>query len=165
MIWIGTILAAGFTALRTWLQYSHNRRFYINDYLIIAAMIFHVLTSILYQLIGPPMYDLEPVAMGVAMPNPSRLPSYNYFLRLQFAITTISWTTLWLVKLALLTFFWRLFDSVRTHARMFWWAMIAVTISTWIISVFINSFACQPLGSFFRFGEHGTRIALLSTDA
>lgn len=33
-------------------------------------------------------------------------------------------------ELALLTFFWRLFDSVRTQVRPFWWVMCSVTIAT-----------------------------------
>lgn len=153
VVWVGTFLAACFTALRTWLQYSHNRRFYINDYLILCALLVHVVLSILYQLIAPPMYELEPIINGFKTVDSSRLHYYNYYLRLPFAVTTLSWTTLWLVKLSLLTFFWRLFDSVRTHARLFWWVMCGITIATYIVSMFLQGFACLPLGSFYKFGK------------
>lgn len=150
---MGTFLAACFTAIRTWLQYSHNRRFYINDYFILCALLVHVVLSILYQLNAPPMYELEPIVNGFKTVDPLRLHYYDYYLRLQFALTILSWTTLWLVKLSLLTFFWRLFDSVRTHARLFWWVMCGITAATYIVSVFLQGFACLPLGSFFKFGE------------
>ena len=117
-------------------------------------MLFHIITSILYQLIGPPMYELEPILSELEKPVPSQFSSFNYYLRLQFAITILSWATLWAVKLALLSFFWRLFDSVRTHARIFWWAMCGITVLTFVISVFLFGFNCFPLGSFFRFGEY-----------
>ncbi|MDI1485583.1 MAG: hypothetical protein OHK93_000721 [Ramalina farinacea] len=151
VVWVGTFLAACFTAIRTWLQYSHNRRFYINDYFILCALLVHVVLSILYQLNAPPMYELEPIVNGFKTVDPLRLHYYDYYLRLQFALTILSWTTLWLVKLSLLTFFWRLFDSVRTHARLFWWVMCGITAATYIVSVFLQGFACLPLGSFFKF--------------
>lgn len=116
-------------------------------------MLVHIVLSILYQLNAPPMYELEPIVNGFQTPEPSRLHYYDYYLRLQFALTTLSWTTLWLVKLSLLTFFWRLFDSVRTHARLFWWVMCGITIATYIVSMFLQGFACLPLGSFFTFGK------------
>lgn len=40
LVWIGTALAAIFTAARTRLQYLHNRRLYINDYLICLTLVF-----------------------------------------------------------------------------------------------------------------------------
>ena len=116
------------------------------------AWVFQLVMSILWTLLGPPMYEFEPVDVGLTMPKPGRIYYYNYFLRLEFVILIFWWTQLWLVKLALLTFFWRLFDSVRTHARMFWWIMLFVTISTWTVAIFLHIFSCLPVGSFFRLG-------------
>lgn len=135
------------------LQYAHNRRLFINDYLIAGGMVVHIVFSSLNTAIGPSMYQMESVLAGLRQAKASELPTFNYNLRLQFTLTTIFWTGLWLVKLAVLVFFWRLFDSVKTRARLFWWVMTAITISTWLISVLINFFACQPLGSCYRFGE------------
>lgn len=105
---------------------------------------------------------MEPVLVGVQEFEPSMLSNFNYNLRLQFASINMFWFGLWLVKLAVLAFFWRLFDSVRTNARIFWWIMIGVTIATWIISVLHNAFSCQPLGSFFEFGEHDPPIHVVN---
>lgn len=100
------------------------------------------------------MYEMEPILAGLETTKPSQLPTFEYNLRLIFTITIIWWLGLWLVKLAVLAFYWRLFDSVRTHARLFWWFMIGVTISTFAVSVFLQAFACKPLGSFFHFGRY-----------
>ena len=101
----------------------------------------------------------NPSSLDFKAVDPSRLHYYGYYLRLQFALTTLSWTTLRLVKLSLLIFFWRLFDSVRTHARLFWWIMCGITVATYIVSMFLQGFNCLPLGSFFTFGKLQTTAA------
>ena len=65
LVWIGTALAATFTVTRTRLQYSHNQRLHINDYLICLALIFHIVLSILYQVMSPSMYSLEAAMNGL----------------------------------------------------------------------------------------------------
>lgn len=116
-------------------------------------MLVHVVQSVLYTVYIPSMYEMEPVLAGLETPKPSQIPTFDYNLRLIFTITIIWWFGLWLVKLAVLAFYWRLFDSVRTHARLFWWFMSGVTISTFVVAVFLQSFACKPLGSFYQFGK------------
>ena len=165
VVWIGTALAAIFTAARTRLQYLHNRRLYINDYLICLALVFHLILSILYQVMSPPMYSLVAAMEGLEQITASNLTRFKYYLPLQFAVTYVFWSALWSVKLALLTFFWRLFESVRTHVRPFWWVMCGVTIATWIISLFLQGFACKPVGSFFKLGKlHCTLPKILDTE-
>lgn len=164
--WIGTGLAAMFTAARTWLQYLHNRRLYINDYLIGLALFFHLVLSILYQVMSPSMYSVVAAMDGLEQITASNIIRFDHYLRLQFAVTYVFWSALWSVKLALLTFFWRLFDSVRTHVRPFWWVMCSVTISTWTISLVLQGFACKPAGSFFKMGKtHCTIPRSLGTDS
>lgn len=152
VVWVGTALAAIFTVARTRLQYSHNRRLYINDYLICLALIFQLILSVLYQVMSPPMYGLEAAMYGLEQVTTSNIPRFEYYLRLQFAVTYVFWSALWSVKLALLTFFWRLFESVRTQVRPFWWFMCSITIVTWTISLFLQGFACKPASSFFKLG-------------
>lgn len=62
------------------------------------------------------------------------------------------WTTLWAVKFSLVFFFWRLFDSVQTHMKIFWWIMCAIMASTWISGIVLQQFACDPIKDFFTFG-------------
>ena len=99
------------------------------------------------------MYSLVAAMLGLEQITASNILRFEYYLRLQFAVTYVFWSALWSVKLALLTFFWRLFDSVRTQVRPFWWVMCSVTIATWTISLFLQGFACKPAGSFFKLGE------------
>jgi hypothetical protein len=145
-------VAAIFTALRTWLQYRHNQCLYINDILILAALMFLIVTSILYQLASPLMFELEAMTGGYEVPTPTLIDRLDMFLRLFFAITYIFYAMLWTVKLALLFFFWRLFQSVQSHMRLFWWFMVFLVFSTWTISLFLTAFACNPPSGFFFAG-------------
>ena len=104
------------------------------------------------------MYQMEPVLSGLQRPEPLMFLDFDYNLRLQYTVTIMWWLGLWLVKLAVLALFWRLFHSVRTQARLFWCFMFGVTISTWVISVFLFSFACLPLGSFYHSGEDAVPV-------
>lgn len=64
-------------------------------------------------------------------------------------------TPVWAVKFSLLLFFWRLFDSLHTRMRIFWWCMMIVTAATLITTIFLQLFACGTPGSFFKLGEEG----------
>lgn len=99
------------------------------------------------------MYLLEAAKYGLVQITASNIERFEYYLRLQFAVTYVFWSALWSVKLALLTFFWRLFESVRTHVRPFWWVMCGITVATWTISLFLQGFACKPASSFFKLGK------------
>ena len=150
-----------FTILRTWLQYSHNRRLFANDILIFLALTFHVVLSILYQFMCPPMYEIVAVGVKSQIPNALFASYFVRYLKFQFAVTYMYWTSLWLVKLALLSFFWRLYESVRTNVRVFVGIMCSITIATWIISLFLQGFACSPSTKFFVPGKESLVVPTL----
>lgn len=161
MVWVGTAIATFFTILRTWLQYSHNRCLFANDILIFLALMFHVVLSILYQFMSPPMYEVVAVGVKSQIANALFASHFVRYLRLQFAVTYMYWTSLWLVKLALLSFFWRLYESVRTNVRVFVGIMCSITIATWTISLFLQGFACSPSSNFFVPGEESPAVLIL----
>jgi hypothetical protein len=152
VMWLGIVLASSFVSLRTFYQYRCNRRFYINDYLILFAMFCHTLTGIIYQIAIPPMFQLELVGAGIIEIPADFVKNANFFLRLQFALDLLLWTTLWSIKFSLLSFFWRLFDSIETHLKIFWWVMCCLTASTYATSVVLQHFACDPISNFFIIG-------------
>jgi hypothetical protein len=121
-------------------------------------MLCHIITAILYQVAIPPMYELSYVGAQLKPITAGFMNRADLFLRLQFALDMMLWTTLWSVKFSLLFFFWRLFDSVQTPMKIFWWIMCAVTASTWIISVVLQQFACDPIKGFFTLGMTRTRF-------
>ena len=88
---------------------------------------------------------------------------FNQYLKYQFAVLYLIWTALWTVKLAILSFFWRLFVSVKTNARIFWWFMCGITITTWIVSLILQAVACSPPSSSFDIGEWISNATWYST--
>lgn len=105
------------------------------------------------------MYEIERLKLVLAAggtPAPSMIQSAQRFLSYQFALLLLLWTTLWAVKFSLLIFFWRLFDSVQTRARIFWYIMIVITASTYVVTIFIQLFACGSPQNFFELSKSNT---------
>lgn len=153
VMWIGVALSCTFVAIRTHAQYRNSRRLFINDYCIFFALVCHVATAIVYQIAIPPMYDVISVSAGLKPMGSTFMQRGAFFLKLQYAADILLWTTLWSVKFSLLFFFWRLFDSVHSPMKLFWWIMCGITASTWITSVILQEFACDPIGDFFIPGK------------
>lgn len=104
-MWIGVAVGAALTPLRTWYQYRTNRKLFANDYLILSAFIFHVATAAVNQIMIAPMYEVVLVSSLLRPPGADFVETANFFLRLQFAVDLLLWTTTWLVKFSLLSFF------------------------------------------------------------
>jgi hypothetical protein len=145
-----------FVGLRTWVQWRYAKKLFSNDYLIFGALACHIGATITCQLALPYMYDIEQLKLVLkkgGTPTLQMAAMAQAFLGYQFALLFLLWTTLWAVKFSLLVFFWRLFDSVHTKARIFWYVMCGVTASTYIVTIFIQLFACDSPANFFKLGE------------
>ncbi|KAL5339025.1 hypothetical protein BJX70DRAFT_398020 [Aspergillus crustosus] len=155
LMWIGIILSLTLVAIRTRVQYTHAQKFYMNDYWIFFAITTHIATAIVYQLAIPPMYEVQShdYSKGGGLLDAAFMARASRFLRLQFAVDFLLWSTLWAVKFSLLFFFWRLFDSLRSPVRVFWWAMIFVTGASWVTLVVLQNLACDPIRNFFTLGK------------
>ena len=154
-MWTGTGLAALFTALRSWLQFRHNNRWFANDYLLAAALVLHLALSVTITCLTPILYK---GLNGILIAGSLNLAAVDFlqpiYLKYQFAALLQTWTALWMVKMAILSFYWRLFKSVRTKARIFWWIIFGITIATWIISIVLQVVACDPPSQTFSPGRH-----------
>lgn len=156
LLWIGVVVSFILVIIRTHTQYQTNKRLFINDYWIFFAVLCHLATAIVYQIAMPPMYELTYIGSGLRLPTEGFMDRASLFLKLQYAADILLWTTLWSVKFSLLFFFWKLFESVNSSMRLFWWVMCGVTASTWIISVVLQEFACDPIRDFFTLGKIST---------
>ena len=174
LLWVEFVLCVAFVGFRTFIQYRHNKKLFSNDWLILFALLCHFGSAITSQFMIPPMYDLEELKHTLATggtPPANAAERAALYLKYQFAVLITFWTTrtgssqsvlpfannsaVWSVKFSLLLFFWRLFDSLRTRMRIFWFVMCFITGSTYIITVFIQLFACGSPATFFKTGEEG----------
>ena len=155
--WVATGFAAILTALRSWLQFRHNGRWYANDYLLGVALILHVALSVIISCAAPSLYHglgavaasatLNEAAVGLLQPS---------FLKYQFSALLLLWTALWTVKIAMLSFYWRLFNVVKTKARILWWIISGITIGSYLVSIVLQIVACDPPSQLFSPGMHLT---------
>ena len=150
---MGTAFAAILTILRTWLQFTHNKRLYTNDILICGAAILHIVLSITIHCMSPIVYEAFKGLTSVVVLSTLPQAQMTTFLKYQFAVLYLIWTALWTVKLAMLSFYWRLFISVKTNAKVFWWIMCGVTIVTWVVCLLSQAFACSPPSESFNLRE------------
>ncbi|KAJ5107002.1 hypothetical protein N7456_003677 [Penicillium angulare] len=153
LMWIGLALAIIMVVIRTHVQYKSSKRLFMNDYWIFFAILCHLATAIVYQVALDPMYELTYIGAGLKAPTEGFMDRASLFLKLQYAADLLLWTTLWAVKFSLLFFFWRLFESVNSSMRVFWWIMCGVTASTWVTSIVLQEFACDPISDFFTLGK------------
>ncbi|KAJ5384947.1 hypothetical protein N7517_002858 [Penicillium concentricum] len=152
VMWIGVALSFIFIVIRTYVQYQNSKQLFLNDYWIFLAMVCHLASAIVYQFAMSPMYEVAYIGARLKTPTAGFMDRASLYLKLQYAADLLIWTTLWSVKFSLLFFFWRLFDSVNSSIKMFWWIMCGITASTWIISVVMQEFACDPISNFFTLG-------------
>jgi hypothetical protein len=103
-MWIGVALSACFVVFRTCVQYQSSKQFFVNDYWIFFAMLCDIVTAILYQVAIPPMYELAYIGAQLKPITAGFMDRASLFLKLQFAIDMMLWTTLWSVKFSLLLF-------------------------------------------------------------
>jgi hypothetical protein len=173
LLWVELVFCIGFVTFRTYIQYQHNKKLFSNDYVILFALLCHVGSAVISQLMIPPMYELEELKSILAsggIPPANAQERALLYLKYQFAVLITFWTTcmnhpilsftsnkciVWSVKLSLLLFFWRLFDSLQTRMRIFWYMMLFVTASTYVVTIFIQLFACGAPADFFKFGAEG----------
>lgn len=155
-MWIEIGLCIAFVALRTWVQHRNTGKFYGNDLLIIFATMCHLLAAIIYQLAVPTMYILERDKALMAFGSPAGVDfpdMVELYLRYHVCLLILLWVTLWAVKFSLLLFFWRMFESIQTRVRIFWWIMCALTASTFLVALFLQLFACGSPGNLLKIGK------------
>ena len=90
---MATGLAAIFTALRSWLQFRHNKCWYANDYLLGVAFLLHVALSITITCAAPSLYNgLNAVATAAALDQAAVGLLQASFLKYQFSALILLWT-------------------------------------------------------------------------
>jgi hypothetical protein len=166
-MWVEIALCLGLVALRTWVQVRNTRRFYSNDFLLIFATTCHLLAAIIYQLAASTMYKLESDREALAAGDGNTdliLDRQNLYLRYHFCLLILLWVTLWAVKFSLLLFFWRMFDSLQTRAKAFWWMVCGLTAATFVVALFVQLFACDTPANLFTVGKARLYHCLLKAD-
>ena len=160
ILWLVVGIAIVFVAARTAIRFFLFRREDVHDistyvasdvcvYLAIAALIS---MAILYSLITPNMFELDRVSTGQTSPTPGFLQRSDEFLRCQFAIICLFWTSVWAVKVSILLFYRGLFNRLRWF-RICWWIVLSVVVVTYLACWGTQLASCWPISTYFSLGK------------
>ncbi|KAI9748346.1 MAG: hypothetical protein M1835_001816, partial [Candelina submexicana] len=98
------------------------RRLYADDGLILFALVFLLVNSIVVQVGADGVYESVAVASGQLYPLPADFPrTAEKLARKEIATGIFFYSGLWSVKFSFLVFFKRLGEGVR-HQNKVWWA-------------------------------------------
>lgn len=132
LVWVLAAVTIIFVSARTYVRLSSWRRLYADDccvyfgLLLLVVMRFASATrnvslrclaltcaaSFMYTWAVPIVYLLFDVLGGKAQPGPDFEGRVSTYLRLQFALIILFWTTLWSVKISFLIFLKSIFSGI-----------------------------------------------------
>lgn len=151
MIWLSVAIAILFTIIRTAIRIRVYRHLFADDGAVYLALTILVSMGIMYQIITPTMFELERLLTPGAVPSANFVQEAAFFLKLQFAIIILFWTTLWAVKLSFLLYYRTLFAGLPN--QLFWWWLVSVFAGMAYLGCWATQLAsCAPISNYFHLG-------------
>ncbi|KAL8784305.1 MAG: hypothetical protein Q9213_004063 [Squamulea squamosa] len=148
MITLATCLTAVRLAIRAW-----KRRFWlVEDIAVCLAWVCFTAMTIGYICVTNAVYRIADVANKKKPPYPEVKEDSLFLLKIFFPNTLLLWTTLWLVKFALLLQCRRLIDRRPNHIVV-WWIIVALTSLFYIGCVVTEFTSCRSLRAWFTVGK------------
>ena len=141
--WTGVVLSLSFVIFRLYVRLHLFRRLFPDDGFVVAAWLFYVALTIIFQTEINPMW----IAVNASSNGQEQLPSdiierVNVFLHFQIGGWVLSLTALWLVKFSFLLFFRKLGNHVRRQ-RILWWAFTGFTFTSYVVCISLVGFKCS----------------------
>ncbi|KAJ5288970.1 hypothetical protein N7478_002000 [Penicillium angulare] len=147
-----TMLVLSNTAVpgRLWAQYKIHRKIFIEDYFLVAALLFTNIVNITTIIAGTKGLGLH--TWRVVADD----PSYNNLVGVFASIWVTALFTgpsLFSTKIALLTYYRRLFIVNQTWIRIFWWINLVFATMWGIGSTLFYIFQCSPVEYYWARGN------------
>ncbi|KAF2229372.1 hypothetical protein EV356DRAFT_580858 [Viridothelium virens] len=134
LAWGGTAISLGFVIFRAFVRVVTFRRLFADDFLVFAAWLMLLASTIIWQTQYPAMYTQYELSKATIEPTPQVLAAEKTLLRAEVAVFWLFYSCLWSVKLSFLLFFRRLGENVR-RIGVWWWCVLGFTVVTWITCV------------------------------
>ena len=148
-MWAAIGLATVFTILKTTVRLYVSRRIFIDDFLVYIALTILIIMGVLYTLINNIIFELVLVEGGILQPSPDFATQAAFFLKVQFAIIVLFWTTLWAVKFSFLMYYKKLFIGLPGHMQKFWWAVSIFALLAYLGCWATQLASCEPIPTYF----------------
>ena len=157
VMWSLVGLAIIFTAMRTWIRFHVSGRLAVDDGFVFFALACLIIMAILYTLITDIIFEIVAIIDGRTKPSPGFMERGTFFLKCQFAIILLFWTTLWSVKGAFLMYYKNLFKGLQSYLHKIWWAVTIFTILTYLGCWATQLASCEPISTYFTLGACETQ--------
>lgn len=147
MIALATCFIAVRLAIRAW-----KRRFWlIEDVAVCLAWTCFIAMTIGYICVTDTLYRVSEVGNKEKPPYQGFQEDTVFVLKIFFPNTLLLWTTLWLVKFALLLQCRRLVDR-RPNYITIWWIIVGLTSLFYVGCIVTEFTSCRTLHAWFTFG-------------
>ncbi|KAK4658253.1 hypothetical protein QC762_100618 [Podospora pseudocomata] len=143
-IWSGTCLSLVTILLRLAFRIKLLRRLRLDDYLVIASFVFYLGSTILWAVLARTLYVVaqgwnttptDPAAIVELFNNAGTL------LHAILATYWLTWTSLWLVKIAFMVFFYPLGRHAPLQ-RYLWWMVLVCIVAAYCVTVGLTTDDC-----------------------
>ncbi|KAI4195499.1 MAG: hypothetical protein LQ350_007166 [Teloschistes chrysophthalmus] len=115
IVWLVVAIAILFAFLRFIIRLYALRKLLEDDVAVMFALLLLLSLAIMYRYATPIMFELNDIATGKEKLTPDFISRAAVFLKLQFAIIVLFWTTIWVVKISFLIFYRTLFSGLPDH--------------------------------------------------
>ena len=152
VIWLVVAMAILFAIVRFLIRLFALKKLLPDDFAVAAALVVLLSLAIMYEYATPIMFELDRITKGLDPSTPEFLPRAAVFLKLQFAIIVLFWTSIWVVKVSFLLFYRTLFTGLREH-MVGWWLATGFTTIAYLLCWAFQLGSCIPISDYFIFGE------------
>lgn len=135
---------------------SRIRSKIISDLCVYLALATLFAMAVLYRYVIPDMYEVDRVAAHEEPLSANFESDADFYLRCQFALIVLFWTSVWAVKFSILAFYRSLFDKLTLHTtilRWAWWCVLTLTglfyLGCWATQIA----SCWPVQTYFHIGD------------
>ncbi|MCJ1405675.1 hypothetical protein MMC11_008904 [Xylographa trunciseda] len=149
VMWAGVSLATVFTIIRTTIRLHISRRLFVDDAFVYLALAILIAMAVLYTLINDIIFQIVLVGEGLLPPSPEFMSQVPFFLKVQFAIIVLFWTTLWAVKWSFLMYYKKLFIGLPGHMQKCWWAVVIFSVLAYLGCWVTQLLSCTPIPTYF----------------
>lgn len=129
------ILASLFVLARSGVQVCMRRKLEAQDFLLYAAFILFLATTICYLVIFSKVFMIARVSVGVLEPGPTFQADMITYVRMMFVTTTLFWISLWLVKLSFLSLYRKLLEGLPIVYMRLWSAVLVFCVIVSLIDL------------------------------
>lgn len=140
--WAATAISLLFLIFRLAVRVRSFRKLYSDDYLVIAAWLMLLTSTIIWQTNIYLLYWQYDVASGRAPYSEAFIAAYATFMPQVTTWTVLFYSCLWAIKFSFLMFFRRLGSEIKVH-KVWWWVVFILTFAGWIASISDFDYRCS----------------------